>query len=87
MIPALKDRVSFSVYDLLDESSSCPPASIYGEFDLTVCSNLLFYYRPELRQWVDILKVLYNRPIVWIIGKALYAGQVDLSLALEVARS
>ena len=47
---ALKDRVSFSVHDLLDDGSSCPPASIYGEFDLVFCSNVLFYYRPELRQ-------------------------------------
>jgi chemotaxis methyl-accepting protein methylase len=50
VIPALKDRVSFSVYDLLDERSSCPPASIYGEFDLAFCSNLLFYYRPDIRR-------------------------------------
>jgi chemotaxis protein methyltransferase CheR len=47
---ALRERVSFSVYDLLDGRFSCPPASIYGEFDLVLCSNLLFYYRPAIRQ-------------------------------------
>ena len=46
---ALKGRVSFSVYDLLDERSSCPPSAIYAEFDLALCSNLLFYYRPDIR--------------------------------------
>ncbi len=50
--PALRERIDFSVYNLLDKRSSCPPTSIYGEFDLTVCSNLLFYYRPEIRQFI-----------------------------------
>jgi chemotaxis methyl-accepting protein methylase len=46
----LRPRVDFSVYDLLDEDSSCPDASIYGDFDLIFCCNLLFYYRVEVRQ-------------------------------------
>jgi chemotaxis methyl-accepting protein methylase len=46
----LRRRVDFSVYDLLDEDSSCPDASIYGDFDLILCCNLFFYYRPEIRQ-------------------------------------
>lgn len=50
VIPAIKDLVDFSVYNLLDEQSTCPPASIYGDFDLIVCSNLLFYYRQPIRQ-------------------------------------
>jgi chemotaxis methyl-accepting protein methylase len=48
--PQLRERVDFSCYDLLDVRSTCPPASIYGEFDLVFCSNVLFYYRPDLRQ-------------------------------------
>lgn len=50
IVPALKERVYFSFYDLLDEGSTSPAASIYGDFDLVLCSNLLFYYRPEIRQ-------------------------------------
>lgn len=49
ILPALKAHVDFSLYDLLDESSSSPAAGIYGDFDLVFCSNLLFYYRPEIR--------------------------------------
>jgi len=68
---AHKERVSFSTYDLLDERSSCPPASIYGEFDLVLCSNLLFYYRPDIRY--SILKEVttiesgygYSRPAAY----------------------
>jgi chemotaxis methyl-accepting protein methylase len=50
VIPQLRERVDFSCYDLRDARSTCPPASIYGEFDLIFCSNLLFYYRPDVRQ-------------------------------------
>jgi len=49
---SLRERIDFSVHNLLDERASCPPASIYGEFDLIVCSNLLFYYRPVIRQFI-----------------------------------
>ncbi len=45
----LRERVDFSTYDLLDGRSVCPPVSLYGDFDLILCCNLLFYYRPEIR--------------------------------------
>ncbi len=46
----LKDKIDFSIYDLLDTSSSCPSMSIFGDFDLIICGNILFYYRPDIRQ-------------------------------------
>jgi chemotaxis methyl-accepting protein methylase len=48
--PRLRAHVDFSVYDLLDEHSSCPADSLYGDFDLILCCNLLFYYKPDVRQ-------------------------------------
>jgi chemotaxis protein methyltransferase CheR len=48
--PRLRDRVSFSLHDLLDESSPVPSASIYGDFDLVFCGNILFYYGPSVRR-------------------------------------
>lgn len=48
--PALKACVDFSVFDLLAEGTTSPVAAIYGDFDLVFCCNLLFYYRPEVRQ-------------------------------------
>ncbi len=42
--PALRAHVDFSTYDLLDLYSSCLPASIYGDFDLVLCCNVLFYH-------------------------------------------
>lgn len=45
----LKEYIDFSIFDLFSENGTCPPASIYGNFDLVFCSNLLFYYQPEYR--------------------------------------
>lgn len=45
--PLLRNKIDFSVFDLLSDHGTCPPASVYGNFDLVFCSNLLFYYKPE----------------------------------------
>lgn len=50
--PKLRERIEFSLYDLLDDSSCCPPASIFGDFDLVICSNVLFYYRPDIQKFI-----------------------------------
>ena len=50
IIPALRDHVDFSAHDLLDERTTSPSASVYGDFDLVLCSNVLLYYRPETQQ-------------------------------------
>ena len=49
---SLKKQVDFSFYNLLDIESSAPASSIYGDFDLIVCSNLLFYYKPEVQKQI-----------------------------------
>ncbi|MBV5313548.1 MAG: protein-glutamate O-methyltransferase CheR [Prolixibacteraceae bacterium] len=54
----LKEQVDFSEYDLLDKDSSSPPVSIFGDFDLIMCSNVLFYYEPEYQQF--ILQKIYR---------------------------
>jgi len=46
----LKKNIDFSVFDLFSAQYSCPPSSIYGDFDLVVCANLLFYYGPEYQK-------------------------------------
>ncbi len=48
----IRERIEFSFYDLLDERSTSPPGSIYGDFDLVFCSNLLFYYTPAIRKFI-----------------------------------
>lgn len=46
----LKKNIDFSVFDLFSEQFSSPPSSIFGDFDLVVCANLLFYYKPEFQK-------------------------------------
>ena len=53
----LKDHVDFSYHNLLDPRSVSPAASIFGDFDIICCCNLLFYFNPEMRQ--VILNKLY----------------------------
>lgn len=50
VVERIRARVDFSTYDLLDKHSISPPVSIFGDFDLVLCSNLLFYYRPAICQ-------------------------------------
>lgn len=52
ILPRLRDAVDFSHHDLLDPRSTCPPASIFGDFDLIFCSNVLIYYRPDVRRMI-----------------------------------
>lgn len=52
IVSQLKQFISFSTYDLLDLSSVNPPESIYGDFDIVMCSNLLFYYTFKLQQLI-----------------------------------
>ena len=47
IVPRLRARVAFSTYDLLDARTASPADSLYGDFDLILCCNLLFYYRPD----------------------------------------
>jgi len=52
VLPELKEHIEFSTFDLLNEERVCPPASIFGDFDLVVCANFLFYYKAEYRKTV-----------------------------------
>jgi len=42
--PEITDKVSFSVFDLFDDRFGCPSESIFGEFDIVICANILFYF-------------------------------------------
>jgi chemotaxis protein methyltransferase CheR len=48
----LAELVTFAAYDLLDQSTICPPESIFGNFDLVLCCNVLFYYRSGMQQLI-----------------------------------
>ena len=48
--PNVKKYVDFSYFDLLSDQRACPTPSIYGNFDLVFCSNMLFYFKAESRK-------------------------------------
>ena len=52
VVPRLRQKVTFTFYDLLDTATMCPPESIFGNFDLVFCCNLLFYYRRTIQTLV-----------------------------------
>ncbi len=58
----LKKHLSFSRYDLFDPLSANPSESIFGNFDLVLCSNVLLYYNERAQQF--ILKKLINATVV-----------------------
>ena len=45
--PALHKNLDFSAFDLIQKERGCPPTSIFGDFDLIMCCNLLIYYRAK----------------------------------------
>lgn len=46
----LKDRIEFTVFDLLDDALDYPQGSVFGNFDIVFCSNVLFYYTPKIQK-------------------------------------
>jgi chemotaxis methyl-accepting protein methylase len=52
VIPSLKRMIRFSVYDLLEKNSHAPSESIFGDFDLVLCRNVLIYFNPEFQELI-----------------------------------
>lgn len=50
--PQLKESIDFSIFDLLNKKSGSPSASIFGDFDIIICANLLFYFNPKKRKQI-----------------------------------
>jgi len=52
IIDRIKKLVEFTDFDLLDGESFSPPSSIFGDFDLVMCCNVLFYYKVEFQKLI-----------------------------------
>lgn len=50
--PGIMEYIDYSVFDLLGKDCICPTASIYGNFDLIFCANLLFYYKTDVQKQI-----------------------------------
>ncbi len=58
LIPEIREKVHFSLHDMLDKKHGVPPESVFGGFDLVLCRNLLIYFTPEYQ--VRIFEKLYH---------------------------
>ncbi|MBN2012245.1 protein-glutamate O-methyltransferase CheR [candidate division KSB1 bacterium] len=47
IIPEIKKLVSYSYFDMLNTSAFVPPESVFGNFDIVFCRNLLIYFTPQ----------------------------------------
>lgn len=56
--PEIREMVTFSHYDLLDKAHGVPPESVFGDFDLVLCRNVLIYF--NLHYQAKIFERLYH---------------------------
>ena len=67
----IKKLVTFSPYDMLDKKHCVPPESVFGNFDLVLCRNLLIYFNTEYQE--TIFEKLYHslaKNGILILGEA-----------------
>jgi len=74
----IKEKVDFSVFDLLNDQSNCPPASIFGDFDIIFCANILFYFKREFRN-----KILEKLSYSLAKGGLLITGETEREILIQ----
>lgn len=69
--PDIKKTVIFSFFDLLSKNSYAPPDSIFGDFDIVICRNVLIYFDREYQMKIfnKLYKSLKQNGIL-ILGEA-----------------
>lgn len=66
----IRGNVDFSVFNLLEGDEFCPPVSIFGNFDIVLCCNILFYYNPECRKAIiERLSKCFSKETYLITGE------------------
>jgi len=73
--PVLQQNIDFSQFDLFDSGYCCPPTSIFGDFDVLMCANVLLYYNDESR------KIIFNKILKSLADKGyLITGEAENGL-------
>lgn len=55
----IREMVQFSYFNLLNEKQKVPPESIYGDFDIVFCRNVLIYLK-EAQQNIIFEKIYHS---------------------------
>lgn len=67
----IKELVSFSFYDMLDKKTYVPPESVFGNFDLVLCRNVLIYFQTEYQDIIfDKLHRSLSKNGYLVLGEA-----------------
>jgi chemotaxis protein methyltransferase CheR len=74
----LKENINFSVFNLFSSNGFCPPACIFGDFDLIICSNLLFYYNEAYRR-----KIIEKISLCLREGGFIVTGETERDIVLN----
>ncbi len=69
--PQIKEKVLFSKFDLLNKHTYAPPESMFGDFDIVLCRNVLIYFKEKQQE------IIYNK----IIGSLVVNGYLVLGEA------
>jgi len=47
---SIKEMINFSFYDMIDPKTYVPPESVFGNFDIVLCRNLLIYFKSRRQE-------------------------------------
>ncbi|MBL4560757.1 MAG: protein-glutamate O-methyltransferase CheR [Labilibaculum sp.] len=71
ILPRIKKMVHFSTFDLLNSHQYAPEESIYGDFDLIFCRNVLIYFNKEYQEIIfNKLNKSMNTTSLLVLGEA-----------------
>jgi len=70
----IKKMVKFSTFDLMDKNRYIPPDSIFGNFDIVFCRNVLIYFNKETQ-----LKIFDNLYRSLKKGGYLILGEAEIA--------
>ena len=69
--PEIIKMVKFSLFDLLDNKRYIPPESVFGNFDIVLCRNILIYFNTDFQERIfDKLYRSLNNNGYLILGEA-----------------
>lgn len=72
---SIKKMVQFSEFDMINKKLIVPPESIYGDFDIVLCRNLLIYFEPDFQE------VIFNKLYQSLnINGVLFLGDAEIPL-------
>lgn len=58
ILERLKNNITFSTMDIVLDKDKYPKESVYGSFDIVICSNLIIYYNEQVQS--DVLDKIYE---------------------------